>query len=157
MIARLLIACLCCLLWAGDGSCWEVVASGGAENLGPELLVNGTFDADSTTGWAATSATISASSGVLTITSTNWGSAVGSLSSTPLTNGLNYKVTITIISASGTCSTKLGGSTAVAYSYPGTYSAYISSFANVNDGVRVTPNTQYGNCVIDNISVKRVL
>jgi len=121
------------------------------DNLGPELVTNGTFDTD--TDWAKVNATIG--SGQLTMQANGY--ATQNIISASA--GVWYEITITVASTAGAaivyCGTPSSGDSRYARQFiAGTYTFLLQS-AGVSNQFRIGSNAA-GISVVDNISVREV-
>jgi hypothetical protein len=136
------------------------------DNLGPELVTNGTFDTD-TTGWFANNVVLSATPGQLNADDSanagNWSAAVQELD---VVTGRRYRVSFDIISLTATVS--------IGFRDTQSYSAGANNLDNYNTftttGTKTVDLTAdatkpyfvigvsgTSNAVIDNVSVKEIL
>jgi hypothetical protein len=126
--------------------------------LGPELVTNGTFDTD-TTGWTGRSATLSASDGRLTVTST--ASSGRATQNFLVTSGVFYEASVTVIGGTGTRMVRFGVSdgNAAYFNDIGKNTTYSFKFLATSSSfwISLYSGDVVGNTAIfDNISVKEL-
>jgi hypothetical protein len=131
-----------------------------AYTLGSEIVANGTFNANDTTGWTASAGSIAGVGNALEIS--NGTSIEGRAALTGVLPSLGgaYLVTFDLVSVTGGggCAVALGGSGRTVFpTTVGTHSMILSSLGLNQDVLFVTNVTTTGaKLTIDNVSVKRV-
>jgi hypothetical protein len=122
--------------------------------LGSELVVNGTFDSD-TSGWNVTApVTIDSISGQANINRSG-GSVTGFPRQDILTEGVTYLIQLDVISSSHNVSAYVGGEEVV-FSAIGTHVVRVAAGSD-GLGLRIGPTgASNATCIVDNISVKEI-
>jgi hypothetical protein len=125
--------------------------------LGPELVTNGTFDTD-TSGWSPVSgpASVTVSSGQVTITNAAGDGLSGISQSLTVVVGKTYIVSSELVSATGSAQIRVGIAAAGLEYYVGTSNQIIFTATNTSMAVGVYCNTAGGSATWDNISVKEL-
>jgi hypothetical protein len=125
---------------------------------GPELVTNGTFDTD-VSGWTGRSATLSASDGRLTVTST--ASSGRATQNFLVTSGVFYEASVTVIGGTGTRMVRFGVSdgNAAYFNDIGKNTTYSFKFLATSSSfwISLYSGDVVGNTAIfDNISVREI-
>jgi hypothetical protein len=125
--------------------------------LGPELVTNGTFDTD-TSGWSPVSgpASVTVSSGQVTITNAAGDGLSGISQSLTVVVGKTYIVSSELVSATELAQIRVGIAAAGLEYYAGTSNQIIFTATNTSMAVGVYCRTAGGSATWDNISVKEL-